>query len=261
MKAMDRIATIALHTFREAVRDKVLYNLVVFALLLIGAAILFSSISVGIQQIIVVDLGLSSISVFGVIMAIFIGIGLVSKEIERRTIYHILSKPVRRFEFIVGKYLGLVLTLVINTAIMTVGFYLAIFYQKRSLDADDLAPLSAIYFILLQLAIVVGLAIFFSCISTPVLSAVFTFCVYVIGHFLTEMRWLGATLQSSVVKRVTEVLYYLLPNLSDFDFITRTAHGEKISGSLLISNSLYALLYVTVLVSASILIFEEREFK
>src|SRR5689334_13560152 len=169
MKALNRVSTIALHTFKEAVRDKVLYNLVVFALLLIGAAILFSSISVGIQQIIVVDLGLSSISVFGVIMAIFIGIGLVSKEIERRTIYHILSKPVRRFEFIVGKYLGLVLTLVINTAIMTVGFYLAIFYQKRSLDAEDLAPLSAIYFILLQLAIVVGLAIFFSCISTPVL--------------------------------------------------------------------------------------------
>ncbi|HEV2348384.1 MAG TPA: ABC transporter permease [Terriglobia bacterium] len=258
---MNRVAAIALHTFKEAVRDKVLYNLVVFALLLIGAAILFSSISVGIQQIIVVDLGLSSISVFGLIMAIFIGIGLVSKEIERHTIYHILSKPVRRVEFIVGKYLGLVLTLAINTAIMTVGFYLAIYYQKRSLGAEDLAPLSAIYFILLQLAIVVGLAIFFSCISTPVLSAVFTFCVYIIGHFLSEMRWLGTTLHSRVAKGATEVLYYLLPNLSDFDFITRTAHGEKISASLMVSNSLYALLYVTVLISASILIFEEREFK
>jgi ABC-type transport system involved in multi-copper enzyme maturation permease subunit len=261
MKAMNRVATIALHTFKEAVRDKVLYNLVVFALLLIGAAILFSSISLGIEQIIVVDLGLSSISVFGLIMAIFIGIGLVSKEIERRTIYHILSKPVRRVEFIVGKYLGLVLTLVINTAIMAAGFYLAIYYQKRSLGAEDLPALSAIYFILLQLAIVVGLAIFFSCISTPVLSAVFTFCVYVIGHFLSEIRWLGTTLHSTVAKWVTEVFYYLLPNLSDFDFITRAAHGERISSSLVVANSLYALLYVTVLISASILIFEEREFK
>jgi len=258
---MNRVITIALHTFKEAVRDKVLYNLIVFAFLMIACSILFSSISVGIQQIIVIDLGLSSISVFGVLMAIFIGIGLVSKEIERRTIFHILAKPVRRLEFIVGKYLGLVLTLVINTAIMTVGFYLALFYQTRHLGAEDLGPLATIYFILLQLAIVVALAIFFSCISTPILSAVFTFCVYVIGHFLSEMRWLGTTLHSGVMKWVTAALYYLLPNLSDFDFITRTAHGEKISGTLLVSNSLYALLYVTVLISASILIFEEREFK
>ena len=261
MKAMNRVLTIALHTFKEAVRDKVLYNLIVFALLMIGSAILFSTISVGLHQIIVIDLGLSSISVFGLIMAIFIGIGLVSKEIDRRTIYHILSKPVHRFEFIVGKYLGLVLTLVINTSIMTVGFYLALFYQTRHLGAGDLAPLATIYFILLQLAIVVGLAIFFSCISTPVLSAVFTFCVYVIGHLLSETRWLGQATQNSLVKNLTAALYYLLPNLSDFDFITNTAHGEKISGALLLSNSLYALLYVTVLISASILIFEEREFR
>src|SRR6266404_1644342 len=227
MKAMNRVLTIALHTFKEAVRDKVLYNLIVFALLMIGSAILFSTISVGLHQIIVIDLGLSSISVFGLIMAIFIGIGLVSKEIDRRTIYHILSKPVHRFEFIVGKYLGLVLTLVINTSIMTVGFYLALFYQTRHLGAGDLAPLATIYFILLQLAIVVGLAIFFSCISTPVLSAVFTFCVYVIGHLLSETRWLGQATQNSLVKNLTAALYYLLPNLSDFDFITNTAHGEK----------------------------------
>ena len=258
---MNRVVTIALHTFKEAVRDKVLYNLIVFAFLMIAASILFGSISVGIQQIIVIDLGLSSISVFGVLMAIFIGIGLVSKEIERRTIFHILSKPVRRLEFIVGKYLGLLLTLVINTAIMTVGFYLAIFYQTRHLDAGDLAPLTTIYFILLQLAIVVALAIFFSCISTPILSAVFTFCVYVIGHFLSEMRWLGTTLHSNLMKTITTILYYILPNLSDFDFITRTAHGERISSALVVSNSLYALLYVTVLISASILIFEERELK
>jgi len=258
---MNRVATIALHTFKEAVRDKVLYNLIVFALLMIGSAILFSSISVGIQQIIVVDLGLSSISVFGLIMAIFIGIGLVAKEIDRRTIYHVLSKPVRRFEFIIGKYLGLVLTLVINTSIMTAGFYAALFYQTRRLSLEDFAPLATIYFILLQLAIVVSLAVFFSTISTPILSAVFTFSVYVIGHFLSEMRWLGQTTGSDVVKGAVAALYYLLPNFSDFDFITQTAHGERISGTLLASNSLYAFLYVTVVISASILVFEEREFK
>ena len=186
-----RVATIAIHTFKESVREKVLYNLVAFALLLIGAAILFGSISVGVEQIILITLGLTSISVFGLLIAIFIGIGLVSKEIERRTIYNILSKPVSRVEFILGKYLGLLLTLFVNTAIMTGGFYVALFYQKRALALDDLTFLGAVYFILLQLAIVVGIAVVFSCISTPVLSAVYTFCLYVIGNFSNDIRAFG----------------------------------------------------------------------
>jgi len=256
-----RIVTIAFHTFKESVRERVLYNLIVFALLLIAAAILFGSISVGVEQIILVNLGLSSISIFGLLMAIFIGIGLVSKEIERRTIYSILSKPVSRAEFIIGKYFGLLLTLFVNTAIMTAGFYLALFYQKRTLEARDLSVLSAVYFILLQFAIVVGLAVFFSCISTPILSAVFTFCLYVIGNFLGDVRWFGQESQSGVVEKATTVLYYLLPNFSDFNVIVRVAHGEKIPGYLLLSNSCYALLYVTILISAAILVFEEREFR
>ena len=256
-----RVATIAVHTFKESVRERVLYNLVVFALLLIAASILFGSISVGVEQIILVNLGLTSISVFGLLMAIFIGIGLVSKEIERRTIYNILSKPVSRPEFIIGKYLGLLLTLFINTGIMTAGFYLALLYQKRKLELSDLTILSAVYFILLQFAMVVGLALLFSCISTPILSAVYSFCLYVIGNFLGDIRWFGQESQSTVLMKATSVLYYLLPNFSDFNVITRVAHGEKIPGCLLLSNSCYAALYVTILISAAILIFEEREFR
>lgn len=257
---MSRVATIAVHTFKESVRERVLYNLIVFAFLLIAAAILLGSISVGVEQIILVNLGLASIAVFGLLMAIFIGIGLVSKEIERKTIYNILSKPVSRAEFIIGKYLGLLLTLSVNTTIMTVGFYLALLYEKRGLGVADLTVLGAVYFILLQLAIVVGLAVLFSCISTPILSAVFTFSVYVIGNFLGDIRWFGQESQSAAVEKVTAVLYYLLPNFSDFNVITRVAHGEKIPGYLLAANTCYALLYITILISAAILIFEEREF-
>jgi ABC-type transport system involved in multi-copper enzyme maturation permease subunit len=257
---MRRVASIALHTFKESVRERVLYNLIMFALLLIGAAILFGSISVGIEQIILVNLGLSSISIFGLLMAIFIGIGLVWKEIERRSIYSVLSKPVRRAEFIIGKYFGLLLTLVINTAIMTAGFYAALFYQKRHLSSADLLVLEAVYFILLQLALVVGLALFFSCISTPVLSAVFTFCLYVIGNLSADIRWFGQETGSAVIERLTTALYYLLPNFGDFNVIAQVAHGEKIPGYILVSNSLYALLYATILVSGAILVFEEREF-
>ncbi len=258
---MSRVASIALHTFKESVRERVLYNLIAFALLLIGAAVLFGSISVGVEEIILVNLGLSSISVFGLLMAIFLGIGLVSKEIERRTIYSILSKPVYRAEFIVGKYLGLLLTLLINTAIMTAGFYAALLYQKRTLHLADLVVLEAVYFILLQFALVVGLALLFSCISTPVLSAVFTLCLYIIGNLLSDIRWFGQETGSTLVEKGTEVLYYLLPNFGNFNAITQVSHGEGIPGYLLLSNSLYALLYVSILLSASIMIFEEREFR
>jgi ABC-type transport system involved in multi-copper enzyme maturation permease subunit len=255
-----RVATIAVHTFKESVRQKVLYNLVAFALLLIGAAILFGSISVGVEQIILITLGLTSISVFGLLIAIFIGIDLVSKEIERRTIYNVLSKPVSRPEFILGKYLGLLLTLLVNTAIMTVGFYGALFYQKRTLLLDDLRFLGAVYFILLQLAMVVGIAVVFSCISTPVLSAVYTLCVYVIGNLSPDLRAFGQQSQSALLATLSDILYYSLPNFGNFNVISQVAHAEKIPAYLWLGNSLYALLYIAILLGMAVLVFEEREF-
>lgn len=257
----SRIATIALHTFKESVREKVLYNLIGFALLLIAAAVLFGSISIGVDKMMLVNLGLSSISVFGLLMSIFIGIGLVSKEIEHRTIYNILSKPVARFEFIIGKYLGLLLTLVINTAIMTVGFYAALFYVEGRLQRSDAVALQCVYLIVLQFALVVGVALLFSCISTPILSATFTFCVYVIGNFLSDIRGFGQGSHNALLEKVTVTLYYLLPNFHDFQTISQTAHGIAAPAYLVTANSLYALLYIAILISASVLIFEAKEFR
>jgi len=214
-----------------------------------------------VEQIILITLGLTSISVFGLLIAIFIGIDLVSKEIERRTIYNILSKPVSRPEFILGKYLGLLFTLLVNTAIMTVGFYAALFYQKRALLLDDLRFLGAVYFILLELAMVVGIAVVFSCISTPVLSAVYTFCLYVIGNFSADLRAFGQETQNALLGTLCDVLYYLLPNFGNFNVITQVAHAEKIPGYLWLGNSLYALLYIAALLGMAVLIFEEREFR
>ncbi len=261
LASAQRVAAIALHNFKESVRDRVLYNLVLFALLLIGAALLFGSISVGIERTILVNLGLSSISIFGLLISIFIGIGLVAKEIEKRTIYSILSKPVWRAEFVLGKYFGLLLTLAVNTAIMTAGFYLALIYQDHHLDGADLAPLEAIYFILLELALVVALALLFSCISTPILSAVFTFCFFFAGHFLADLRSLGRESGSAMLKAILNVLYYLLPDFGAFSVIGQAAHGHRMPGYLLVGNSLYALLYAIILISAAVLVFEEREFR
>lgn len=258
---IHRISTIALHVFKQSVRDRVLYNLIAFAILLIGTAVLFGQISVGIQQIILVNLGLSAISVFGLLIAIFIGISLVWREIERRTLYNVLSKPVARWEFILGKYLGLLLTLVVNTAIMSAGFYAALLYLNHHFERRDLGSLEAIYLILLELALVVGVALFFSCISTPLLSAVFTFCVFVIGNLLTDIRWFGHESGSAWLSHVTAFLYYVLPDFHGFNAITSVAHGHFVPGYQMLSSSLYALLYAAILVGTSILIFEERELQ
>src|SRR2546430_15043620 len=123
-----RIVHIASNTFREAVRDRVLYNLIAFALLLSGAAILVGQISIDIERLVVINLGLTAISLFGIVIAIFIGIGLVSKEIEKRTLYTVLSRPVRRWEFIVGKFFGLAGTLFVNTLVMASGWFGALLY-------------------------------------------------------------------------------------------------------------------------------------
>src|ERR1700729_4292660 len=112
---------VAINTFREAVRDRVLYNLIFFALMMTGAAILVGGISIGIERMVIINLGLSAIAIFGLVMAIFIGVGLVHKEMEKRTLYSLLSKPVRRWEFLTGKFAGLLLTLAVNTSLMTIG--------------------------------------------------------------------------------------------------------------------------------------------
>src|SRR5262249_26868502 len=145
-----RIVHIAANTFREAVRDRVLYNLIAFALLMSGAAILVGQISLDIERLVVINLGLAAVSLFGIVIAIFIGIGLVSKEIEKRTLYTVLSRPVRRWEFIIGKFLGLAGTLVVNTFFMAMGVFAALFYVSRHFQAADGWVLVALYFIVLQ---------------------------------------------------------------------------------------------------------------
>ncbi len=135
---------VAINTFREAVRDRVLYNLIFFALMMIGAAVLVGQISIGIERLVIINLGLSAISIFGLVMAIFIGVGLVSKEIEKRTLYSLLAKPIRRWEFLVGKYAGLLLTLLVNTAFMTLALAAALFYVGRPFVRSDASVLVAI---------------------------------------------------------------------------------------------------------------------
>ncbi|MGH9563612.1 MAG: ABC transporter permease [Terracidiphilus sp.] len=259
MSAMPGV--VAINTFREAVRDRVLYNLVFFSLLMIGAAILLGQISIGIEQLVIINLGLSAISIFGLVMAIFIGVGLVYKEIEKRTLYSLLAKPIRRWEFLLGKYAGLVLTLVINTLFMTIGLAAALLYVGRPGLHLVGSILVAIYFILLSLALVTAFALFFSCFSSPMLSTLFTLGIYVTGVFAGDIRDFGALTKNSFLKGATSVLSYLVPNFHNFNSIAAAAHGEAIPFVLVWQNTLYALMYIAVLLLASAAVFSRRNLK
>lgn len=259
MSAIPR--AVAINTFREAVRDRVLYNLIFFALMMIGAAILVGQISIGIERLVIINLGLSAISIFGLVMAVFIGVGLVYKEIEKRTLYSLLAQPVRRWEFLAGKYAGLLLTLAVNTSFMTLGLGAALFYVGRPFVRSDAAILVAVYFILLELALVTALALFFSCFSSPLLSTLFTLGIYVTGSFAADIRNVGEMMGSPLLKGVTRVVYYGIPNFHNFNAIVPAAHGESIPGALIAQNTLYAALYVALLVIAASAIFSHRDMK
>src|ERR1035438_8478594 len=233
---MSRIGVVAWNTFREAVRDRVLYNLVFFALLMMGAAILVGQISIGIEQMVIVSLGLGAISVIGLLMAVFIGVALVSKEMDKRTLYALLAKPVRRWEFLLGKFGGLLLTLTIDTAAMSAGLFAALFYGKHALVRADAVALVAIYFILLKLAIVVALALLFSCYTTPLLAILFTAGLYVSGLFVREMRGLHGETLAPAVQAFLRWLSYLLPNFENFDVMAAAAHGRAIPSTLIVQN-------------------------
>ena len=259
MSAMP--AVVAINTFREAVRDRVLYNLIFFALLMIGASILVGEISVGIERLVIINLGLAAISIFGLIMAVFIGVGLVYKEIEKRTLYSLLAKPIRRGEFLVGKYGGLLLTLVVNTSLMTLGLAAALFYVGRPFLRSDVSILIAVYFIVLELALVTALALFFSCFSSPVLSTLFTLGIYLTGMFAADIRDFGDLTRNPVVQGVARLLYYLVPNFHNFNAIAAAAHGETIPLTLVLHNTLYTLLYVTLVLLAASAVFSRRDLK
>ena len=269
---MKATAWIAINVFRESVRDKVLYNLVLFAIILMAASYLIGQLTAGQDVKIIKDLGLAATSVFGLFIAVFIGIGLVSKEVERRSIYNLLSKPVHRYQVIAGKYIGLVLTLVVNVAIMAVALYAVLYYMSWNIPLDmqgawdtvalDPRLLKAVALILVELMVVTAIALTSSrpsrrrsCRrrspsgwSSPATSA----------------RTSGTSTRSWRRRRPRgsrEALYWVLPNLSQFDVKARVVHGQPVPFGYIATSTAYGLLYIAVLLVVAIYVFSRRDFK
>jgi ABC-type transport system involved in multi-copper enzyme maturation permease subunit len=265
------ISSVAVNVFRESVRDRVPYNLVLFAVLLISSSYLLGQLTAGQDVKIVKDLGLSATSVFGLFIAVFIGIGLVSKEVERRSIYPLLAKPVSRAQFIAGKYAGLVLTLAVNVAVMTIALYIvlgcmswmeaATFKAGWEAPAPDPRLLKAIVLIFLELMLVTAIALFFSTFSGPLLSAALTLGLYIAGQFNADLKNFDQVVNSKTAIWLARGAYHVLPDLSAFDVKTQVVHGLPVSTGYMLSTAAYAAMYIAALLLGAMAIFSRRDFK
>jgi Cu-processing system permease protein len=253
----ERISGVALNTFRESLRDRVLITLIIFAVLVMGGARVIQPLALGEEAKIIKDLGLSAITLFSVLIAVLVGGRIVYREIEKRTIYVMLAKPVRRWEFILGKYLGLMAVLVVSLAVMTAAFYVILLILGVG---APLYLLLAVLMTLFELAILTAVAVLFSTFSTPITGAVFTFAVYFVGHLTRDLRLLAAMSPSPVVKAVSYFSYYVLPNLSNFNIRPEVVYGAVLDPYALLLSGAYAVVYTATLLLLAVVVFNRREF-
>lgn len=252
-----KVLSIALNTFRENLRDKLLYNLLVFALLMIGSSLLLMRLTLGEFHRLLLNVGLGSINIFGVLIAIFVGIGLVNKEIEKKTIYTIVSKPVARYQFLIGKYLGLTLTLLVNTLVMAGGLLLVLFAQGVPIESMLFKALGLIF---IEFMVITAVALLCSTFTSATLSAIFTLATYVIGHLTADLKTFGEKMDEGM-RAVVSGLYYILPNLERFNLKGNVIHHIEVSGTDLLLIVVYGLTYVAFLLMSASIIFQRRDFR
>ena len=268
---MRAIALVAGAVFRESVRDRVPYSMVVFAALLMAASYLISQMTAGQDLKIIKDLGLAAIATFGLLIAVFIGIGLVSKEVERKSVYGLLTKPLTRPQFILGKYAGLVLTLAVNISAMTIAFYAVLYYidatASSSTRAGWPAPamdprlMVAILLIFAELMVTTAVAVFFSTFASPLLATLLTLGLWVAGHFSADLRNFENVVDVAAVAVIAKTLYYVLPNLAPFNVKAEVVHGFPVAVRHVALTLLYATVYASMLLVAAVAIFRRRDFK
>jgi ABC-type transport system involved in multi-copper enzyme maturation permease subunit len=252
------VLTIAWNTGREAVRSKLLYTLLFFALVLICASLVLAGVSYVERDRILQDIGLASIRFFSIAISIFVGVGLIHKEVDRRTVYTILSKPLSRAEFLIGKYVGLVVTLWLQAAIMVVAFVAVSLLRGAPLGAGHVAAFALLG---VELAVVVAIATLFSAFTTPLLASLFASGVWIAGNLTRNLRDLGADSDMGLVRQLTELLYGVLPDLASFNLSLEAVHGLPVVASDVWLPVLYGSAYATIVLACAVAIFERRDFK
>lgn len=252
-----KVLAIARNTFKETMRDKIFYNLLIFYVAMVSLSILLGGLSVGEDEKIIKDIGLSGIAVFGALITIFIGVSLINREVDRRTINTILSKPVSRSEFIVGKFIGLSTLVAVNVLFMSLLLIVVLFGVTGSFDYSVLLALP---FLFMEFLLLAALAIMFSCFSTPTLSAIFTLSIFVIGHLSPELRELSVS-GNNQISRVTSLLYHVIPNLENLNLREEIVHTLRIDWTIVGLTLLYGSVYSVMLLTGGIMLFERRDLR
>ena len=258
MNSVGRIWPIAMNTLREAIRHRLLYTLLFFAVTMIGFSVLIASLSYVEGERIIQDIGLASIRLFSVGIAIFVGIGLIHGEVDRRTIYTILSKPVTRSEFLLGKFIGLLLTVWLQLCLMALAFAVVSLLAGAPLD---LGYAAALFLVGVELMVVVAVATLFSSFSTPMLSAFFTLGIYALGHLSRNLYFLGQESEVENVRRAATLIYRLLPDLETFNLSIQAVHALPIPAAEVGWAVLYGLAYTTALLALAAYIFNRRDLE
>lgn len=252
-----KIRSIAANTFKEAIRDRILYLLLFFAAASIIFSRLLALLTVGDRVKIIKDVGLASLSLFGALMAILMGTGLVYKEIDKKTIYTLLSKPIHRYQFLLGKYFGLILTLFIMLFLMSFIFLALVFFHTFRIEWQMLV---AIFYIFVEVCLITAVALLFSCFSTPILSSIFSLSFYLIGHLSWGLEIPIKKMKPGIGKTLAQILYAFLPDLENFNFKAEVVHHLHIPSKIFLFSALYGILYSTFLLFLAILVFRKRDF-
>ncbi len=252
---LNRTLAIAGGTFQETVRDRLFYLVGFFGLILVGATVVLSPLTVGAQAKIVADVGLAAMAIFGLLVVLLVGANMVRKEMDRRTITTVLTKPVGRGEYLLGKYLGLAGTLICMVALMGVIYAVAVALTPATLRW---AHLAAVYLTLLELLVLVAAAVLFSTVSGPALAAVFAATVFAIGHLGGALLEFGE-MQGGALQTVAAVAYRMLPDLEVFNVRAAVVHGESVAAAHLGLATVYAVGWVAVFLILARAVFAHKE--
>jgi len=253
-----RVLGIARNTFREGVRDRLFLAIGVFAVFVLGSSLVIGPISLGEQARITQDLGLAAISVLSFMIAVLVGTSIVYREIDRRTIYTVISKPVARWQFILGKFLGLITTVSLLLGGMTVLFVVINVIVAESFNSQLLV---AILLTWMEMVLLTALSVLMSTIASPILGAIFSLLLYVIGHASADVKDLATRFGSGTLRAISDVVYYALPNLEYLNVRSKVTHGVQIDVAYVAFASSYALLYSLVFLVIAVLVFERKEFR
>ena len=254
---MKRIRAIAIGTFRESVREKLLFVALLFGGILLASTWVLSPLAVGARAKVMTDVGLAGISILGVLTAVMVGSVLVHKEVEKRAVYIVLSRPVSRFEYLAGKFAGLAAAVLATTALMTILLVAMILLAG---ERPGGALFAAVFLSGVEITVMCAVTVFFSTFTTPILTSFFSFCVFVAGSLSGDLRLFAQKFGGAALARVTDIFYYLMPNLAAFNLRHEAVHGLGWSAGEAAWSSIYGIVYVAVVLWFAWLVFRRREF-